>query len=160
MMWPAVTADADTRARRSEPGGSMSENKTRATEASVEDYLAAIPDPGRRADCRWLAELMSRVTGCAPKMWGPSIVGFDQYHYRYASGREGDMCVTGFSSRKGGLAVYLVVSGPEQEALLGRLGRHQMGKSCLTLRRLSDVDREVLEQLVADSVAEVRRRHG
>lgn len=138
----------------------MTENKTRPTGASVAAYLAAIEDATRRADCEALVTLMSDVTKEAPAMWGDSIVGFGSYHYRYDSGREGDMCATGFSSRKGDISVYLVASGAEQERLLARLGRHKMGKACLSLRRLSDVDGDVLRQLVAASVAEVRRRHG
>lgn len=138
----------------------MTENKTRPTGASVAAYLAAIEDATRRADCEALVTLMSDVTKEAPAMWGDSIVGFGSYHYRYDSGREGDMCATGFSSRKGDISVYLVASGAEQERLLARLGRHKMGKACLYLRRLSDVDGDVLRQLVAASVAEVRRRHG
>jgi len=93
-------------------------------------------------------------------MWGSSIVGFDSYHYRYDSGREGDWCVTGFSSRKGDISVYLVAAGPKQESLLAKLGRYRIGKSCLYLRSLADVDVKVLRELVEDSVAEVKRRHG
>ena len=103
---------------------------------------------------------MSRVTGAPPAMWGSSIVGFGSYHYRYDSGREGDAALVGFSSRKAGLAVYLVEPGPDQAALLAKLGRHRMGKACLTIRDLSQVDLEVLERLVAGSVQAVRERHG
>lgn len=138
----------------------MAENKTRATDASVEDYLAAIDDAMRRADCEALVQLMSKVTGEPPKMWGSSIVGFGSYHYKYESGREGNMCATGFSSRKGDISVYLVANGANQQQLLAELGRHKMGKACLYIRRLSDVDAKVLRQLVVDSVAEVRRRYG
>ena len=137
----------------------MTENKTRATDGSVDAYLADIVDETRRIDCEALVQLMSSVTGEPPKMWGSSIVGFDSYHYKYESGREGDMCVTGFSSRKGDISVYLVASGADQEQLLARLGKHKMGKSCLYIRRLSSVDANVLRQLVVDSVAEVRRRY-
>ncbi len=137
----------------------MAENKTRQTAASVRKYIAAIDDETRRSDCERLIEMMSRATRQPPKMWGSSIVGFGSYHYRYESGREGDMMITGFSSRKGPLSVYLVASGADQDELLGRLGKHKMGKSCLTIRRLSDVDIGVLRKLVLGSVAEVRRRH-
>jgi hypothetical protein len=92
-------------------------------------------------------------------MWGPGIVGFGSYRYRYESGRTGEWCVTGFAARKGDLSVYLMAEGARQQALLARLGRHRMGKACLSIRRLADVDAAVLEQLVADSVAQVRRRH-
>ena len=138
----------------------MTANKTTQNEASVAAYLAAIEDEGRRRDCEALSALMSRLTQAPPVMWGTGIVGFDRYHYRYDSGREGDAPVIGFSARKGDISVYLSASAPDQEALLARLGRHKMGKACLSLRTLADVDRDVLEQLVAGSVAEVKRLHG
>jgi Domain of unknown function (DU1801) len=135
-------------------------NKTQRTPADVGAYLDAITDPERRRDCEALVALMSRVTGEPPAMWGAGIVGFGQYHYRYDSGREGDMCVTGFASRKGDISIYLVAEGTEQAALLQRLGRHKMGKACLYVRRMSEVDAGVLEQMVRQSVDEVRRLHG
>jgi hypothetical protein len=137
----------------------MAENKTKATDASVKAYLASIVDDVRRKDCETIATLMSTLTTFPPKMWGPSIVGFGSYHYKYASGREGDAGLTGFSSRKGDISVYLVASGPNQGELLAQLGRHKMGKCCLYIRKLADVDIGVLEQLIAGSVAEVRRRY-
>ncbi len=138
----------------------MAENKTQATEASVDAHLATIDDEGRRNDCAALVKLMSKVTRAQPKMWGPSIVGFGSYHYRYDSGREGDSCATGFASRKGDISIYLVAEFPGQDELLAQLGRHKMGKACLYVRKLADVDMKVLEKLVAGSVAEVRRRYG
>lgn len=138
----------------------MAENQTRPTDASVEAHLAALGDEARRADCRALSSMMSGVTGQPAMMWGPSIVGFGSYRYRGADGRDREMCRTGFASRKTGLAIYLLAEGADQARLLGRLGRHRMGQACLTVRRLADVDLEVLRQLVADSVAEVVRRHG
>jgi len=138
----------------------VAENKTKPTDASVETYLSAIEDDGRRKDCEKIAALMSKSTRCPPRMWGTSIVGFDSYHYRYESGREGDACVTGLSSRKGDISVYLTAGSSNQEALLARLGRHKMGKACLYIRKLSDVDMGVLEQLIAGSVAEVKRLYG
>lgn len=139
----------------------MSDAKTRPTGASVSSYLAAIEDEVRRRDCREIAALMKRVTGCAPRMWGPGIVGFGAYHYTYDSGREGDSCLVGFSSRKGDISVYLVpgFEAADTRALLSRLGRHRAGKGCLYIRRLSDVQLPVLEELVARSVAETRRRY-
>ncbi len=137
----------------------MAENKTKANGASVRAYLDAIPDAARRADCETLAGLMERVTGKPPVMWGDSIVGFDSYHYQYDSGREGDACLVGFSSRKGDISLYLSCGAPELEELLGRLGKHKMGKACLYLRRLDDVDLGVLEQLVARSAAATRARY-
>lgn len=137
----------------------MAENKTKATEASVEDYLSAIGDEGRRKDCEALVRLMTKVTKQKPKMWGTSIVGFGSYHYKYESGREGDTCVTGFSSRKDAISIYLDESSPAQEALLSKLGKHKMGKVCLSVRKLADVDMKVLEQLVVGSVAKTNRRN-
>ncbi len=136
----------------------MAENKTKATEASVESYLSAIEDEARRKDCEALAKLMTKATKAQPKMWGSSIVGFGSYHYKYESGREGDTCLTGFASRKGDISVYLVASFPGQEELLSKLGKHKMGKGCLYVRKLSDIDLRVLEKLIVGSVAE-RKRH-
>ena len=136
----------------------MKENKTKATEASVGSYLAAIADEARRQDCEALTKLMTKATKQPPKMWGTSIVGFGSYHYKYASGREGDSCLTGFSSRKSDITLYLVASFPGQEELLAKLGKHKRGKGCLYIRQLSDVNPKVLEQLIVGSVAE-RKRH-
>ena len=138
----------------------MAENKTQATDASAADYLATIADEARRQDCEALARLMTHASKQQPVMWGTSIVGFGSYHYRYESDREGDACLTGFSSRKGDISVYLLAGFPGRDELVARLGRHKMAKACLYLRRLGDVDLKVLEQLVAGSVAEVKRRHG
>lgn len=135
------------------------EAKTRPTEAPVAEHLAAIEPAERRADCDRLVELMRRTTGEPPSMWGPSIVGFGRYAYRYDSGRGGEAPLVGFAARKDGLAVYLLAEGEAQAERLAQLGRHKMGKACLTLRRLADVDLGVLEQMLAASVAELRRRH-
>ncbi len=137
----------------------MAQNKTKATEASVESYLSAIGDEARRKDCEALAKLMTKATKQQPKMWGTSIVGFGSYHYKYESGREGDAYLTGFSSRKSDISVYLMASIPGQEELLSKLGKHKMGKGCLYVRKLSDVDLEVLEQLIIGSFAERKRRY-
>jgi hypothetical protein len=136
----------------------MSENKTKPTDASVESYFAAITDETRRKDCEALAKLMTKATKQPPKMWGTSIVGFGSYHYKYESGREGDSCLVGFSSRKSDISVYLVADFPGRKDLLAKLGKHKLGKGCLYIRRFSDVDPNVLEQLVINSVAE-RKRH-
>lgn len=137
----------------------MAENKTKATEASVESYLSAIKDEDRRKDCEALARLMTKATKHQPMMWGTSIVGFGSYHYKYESGREGDSCLTGFSSRKGDISVYIVASFPGREQLLSKLGKHKAGGGCLYIRKLGDVDLKVLEQLVVGSVAERKRHH-
>ncbi len=133
------------------------EAKTKPTHASVTAHVAAITDPERRADCRTLIKLMRRLTGERPVLWGPSIIGFGHVQYRYPTGHSGETCAAAFASRKGDLSIYLLVPGPTQKQLLARLGRHKMGKCCLYIRRLSDVDPAVLEQVIADSVAGVRR---
>jgi hypothetical protein len=139
----------------------MSEQKTRPTDVTVGDHLAAIEDGARRADCETLVEVMTRLTGCPPVMWGPSIVGFDRYHYRYASGHEGDACIVGFASGRRHLTLYLApgFENEETRGLLARLGTHSTGKGCLYLKRLADVRMPVLEELVEMTVVEMRRRH-
>ena len=124
---------------------------------TVEEFLAAVPNDTRRTDAAVVARLMEDVTGEPPAMWGPSIVGFGRYHYRYATGREGDSPVVGFSPRKAQLVVYLMDGFDEYGDLLARLGKHSTGKACLYLKRLADVDLAVLEQLVQRSVDTVRR---
>lgn len=138
----------------------MPANKTIATAALVADYLATITDSQRRADCEQLQAMMHDITGCAATMWGSSIVGFGQYHYRYASGREGDMCVVGFSSRKTDISIYILAEDAQQQQLLAQLGKHKMGKACLSVRRLSDINLQVLEQLLRGSVAAMQHRYG
>lgn len=135
-------------------------NKTLPTSASVEAYLDAITDPVRRQDCEALVAIMKRLAGAPPVMWGSSIVGFGSYHYRYDSGREGDAPLLGFSSRKGDISVYLSCDDPPLQAMRDRLGKHKMGKACLYLRRLDDVDQAVLEEMVAHSAAVTRERYG
>ena len=140
---------------------SANTNKTRATDASVEAYFAAIDDEVRREDCRKLAAMMSKASGEPAAMWGESIVGFGRYRYRYESGREGDWCRIGFSSRKGDISLYLACDDfPEREALLARLGRHKTGKACVYVRRLADVDQDVLEKLIEGSLVAVSRMYG
>ena len=137
----------------------MTENQTKPTDASVHAFLHAVEGDERRSDCQTLMAMMGRITDKPAVMWGPSIVGFDTYHYRYASGHEGDWAVTGFSPRKRDISVHLTASSPDQADLLARLGRHKMGKSCLYIRKLTDIDPAVLEQLISGSVAEVKRRY-
>ncbi|HEV3261909.1 MAG TPA: DUF1801 domain-containing protein [Gemmataceae bacterium] len=138
----------------------MAENKTKATDASVEGYLAAIDDEARRKDCEALAELMAKATKQPPRMWGASIVGFGSYRYRYASGRGGESCVVGFSSRKGDISVYGLNAAAGAAELLSKLGKHKAGKGCVYIKRLSDVDLKALERLVAGAAAGRRREHG
>ena len=137
----------------------MAENKTRPTDASVEDYIASRGNAQQRADCRELMVLFERVTGDSPKMWGPSIVGYGSYRYTYESGRTGEAPVAGFAIRGRELVVYLVPHTEEQKSLRATLGKHRMGHSCLYFKRLDDLDRSTLERLVVVSVAEVKRRY-
>ena len=138
----------------------MAENKTKRTDASVEDYIASRANEQQHSDCQELMALLEKITRQPPKMWGPSIVGYGSYRYTYESGRTGEAPLAGFAIRGRELVVYVVAEEERQKSLLSRLGKHRMGKVCLYFKRLADLDESVLEQLVANSVAEVRRRHG
>ena len=138
----------------------MAENKTKPTDASVEDYIASRANAQQRADCRELMVLFKKVTRYSPKMWGPSIVGYGSYRYTYESGRTGEMPVAGFAIRGRELVVYLLPEGEEQRSLLSKLGKHKMGKVCLYFKQLADLDKSVLEKLVINSIADLRRRYG
>lgn len=138
----------------------MADLKTKPTEASVTEFLDGVADEARRRDCLALVDLMRRATGAQPTMWGPSIVGFGRYHYKYESGREGDWFLTGFSPRARDLTLYIMAGFSRYETLLARLGRHKTGKSCLYVKRLADVDLSVLDELVTTSVAHVTARAG
>ena len=138
----------------------MAENKTKPTDASIEDYIAARANPQQRTDCRELMALLETVTRQPPKMWGPSIVGYGSYRYTYESGRSGEAPLAAFAIRGRDLVLYLDCEGDRQESLLARLGKHKLGKACLYFRQLADLDEALLEQLVANSVAATRRRHG
>ncbi len=127
--------------------------KTTPTSVSVGTFLAGIADAAKRADAEEIARMLGEITGVEAKMWGPSIVGFGQYHYKYDSGHEGDMCLAGFSPRKDAMTVYLVPGYQMDTELMGRLGKFRTGKSCLYFKRLSDVDRDVLRELMERSVA-------
>jgi hypothetical protein len=126
----------------------MAELKTVKNETSVAEFLAAVADPRRRADAQAVCALMADVTGAQPTMWGNSIIGFGSYHYTYASGRKGDWPAVGLSPRKQALTVYVSEGFDAYDELLGRLGPHSTGKSCLYIKRLSDVDEQVLRSLV------------
>lgn len=138
----------------------MAEAKTKPTQVNVDEYLRAKASQDQIADCTALVSLLKKVTKEAPKMWGPSIVGFGSYSYRYESGRTGESCATGFAIRGKEFVVYLVAESTEQSQLLEKLGKYKMGKSCLYFKRLADIDTAVLEELVAGSVAEIKRRYG
>lgn len=135
----------------------MAELKTQPTESSVNDFLAGV-DEERRDDCRTLVDLMSRATGEPPKMWGASIVGFGSYRYEYESGRSGDWFLTGFSPRKRNLTLYIMAGFDRYEELMERLGKHSTGKSCLYVKGLSDIDMDVLRELVQASVDHMRAK--
>jgi len=137
----------------------MAETKTKPTGASVEDYIASKANEQQRKDCKDLMALLKKITRKKPYMWGPSIVGFGSYRYTYASGHSGEAPLAGFAIRGRDLVVYLYWEDPKQKALLAKLGKHKMGKSCLYFRQLADLDKSVLEHLVASSIAEVKRRY-
>jgi Domain of unknown function (DU1801) len=137
----------------------MAENKTKPTTISVPAFLDACADEARRTDAQALAKLMQKVTGNEPAMWGPSIVGFDSYHYLYESGREGDMLIVGFSPRKAANVLYGTIGFEGSEKLLAKLGKHTTGKGCLYIKKLADVDLEVLEALLEGAVAATRARY-
>lgn len=133
----------------------MAENKTKPTPVSVADFIAAVPDPARRADAETLATLLADLSREPATMWGPSIVGFGRYRYIYDSGRSGEMCRIGFSPRKAETVLYLTDGFPLHADLLARLGKHRTGKSCLYIKRLSDVDMAVLTELIDASLAAI-----
>ena len=137
----------------------MADIKTKPTTMSVRAFLDACTDEARRTDAKTLAKLMQRVTGNKPAMWGPSIIGFDSYHYSYESGREGDMPIVGFSPRKAANVLYGTIGFDGAEAVLAKLGKHTTGKGCLYIKKLADVDMKVLETLLKKAVAATRARH-
>lgn len=126
----------------------QAQNKTQATEADVSAFLHSVEHPTRRADALALDQLFRDVTGFTPRMWGPTIVGYGQYHYVYDTGREGDFLATGFSPRKANLSIYIMPGYQDYAEILGRLGKHKLGKSCLYVNKLADIDTAVLEELV------------
>ena len=126
----------------------MAENKTKKTEQSPQNYIENISDDARRADCQTILEMMAEISGWEPKMWGASIVGFGEYHYRYDSGREGDALRIGFSNRAQNISVYIMPGYQDFEDELARLGKHKKGKACLYIKRLSDVDEAVLREII------------
>ena len=137
----------------------MAELKTKPTEVSVADFLAKVESEQVRDDCREIIKLMKKVTGSPPKMWGPSIIGFGQYHYKYESGHEGDMCITGFSPRKGNLTLYVLGNFPGQDDLLKKLGKCKVSKACLYVKKLEDIDMGVLEKIIKKSVDFTKKKY-
>jgi hypothetical protein len=138
----------------------MAENKTKPTDASVDDYIASKANAQQRADCRELMALFRKMTRQTPRMWGPGIVGYGSIRYTYASGRSGEVPLACFAIRGRDLVIYVTAEGRKQKSLLSKLGKHTMGKSCLRFRQLADLDQAVLEKLVAGSIAEFTRRYG
>ena len=126
----------------------MSQNKTVPTAASVADFLAAVPNARRREDGQALLEMMRDITGIEPQMWGPSIIGFGSYHYKYESGREGDMPIIGFSPRSRSLSLYIMDGSDAYDDLLSRLGKHRKAVSCLYINKLADVDIDILREMI------------
>ena len=137
----------------------MSKLKTKPTEVSAESHIAAIPNEEQRNDAQTLVALMRKITREEPRMWGPSIVGFGSYHYKYASGHEGDSALAAFAVRGRELVVYVTEEFKGRDALFAKLGKHKTGKVCVYIRRLADVDLKVLETLVARSIEDTRRRY-
>jgi Domain of unknown function (DU1801) len=138
----------------------MAEPKTKPTKASVKEFLNQISDQERRDDCFTVAKIMEEITGDKPKMWGPSIVGFGTWHYKYASGHEGDWPVAAFSPRKKDLTLYLTPGFEEHQELMQKLGKHSTGKSCLYIKRLSDIDVPTLKKLIKKSVKDLDNYKG
>ena len=137
----------------------MAENSTRPTGASVEEYIASRANDQQRADCHELMDILARVTGEEPAMWGPSIVGYGSYRYRYESGRTGEAPLVGFAIRGREIVLYLLMDGDAQQDLLARVGSYRMGKACFYFKRLADLDHSLLEKLIAGSVADLRLRY-
>ena len=138
----------------------MSELKTKLNDANVEEFLNSVENETRRNDGLTILQIMKDITGEEPKMWGSSIVGFGTYHYVYASGREGDWPIVGFSPRKQSMTLYIMPGFDRYADLMSRLGKHKTGKSCLYINRLTDVDEEVLVELITESVQYMRKKYG
>ncbi|WP_233520554.1 DUF1801 domain-containing protein [Flocculibacter collagenilyticus] len=137
----------------------MNQNKTVPTDASVIDFIINIDNPTKKADAHTLLTLMAELSGETATMWGSSIIGFGQYHYKYDSGREGDFLLTGFSPRKQNFSLYIMSGFSQYDELLAQLGKHKTGKSCLYINKLADVDIEVLKQLISLSLDYMRERY-
>ena len=136
----------------------MAENKTQPTDQSVAEFIASVEHPTRRADAEALDAMFRRVTGWQPRMWGPTIIGYGEYHYIYDSGREGDFLATGFSPRKANLSLYIMPGYADFGDILARLGKHKLGKSCLYINKLADVDPDVVEEIVRAGIDDLTKR--
>ncbi len=137
----------------------MAENKTQETDADVCAFVAGVSDEGQRADALAIIAMMQKLSGHPPKLWGPSIIGFGRYHYKYDSGREGDSLRIGMSPRKGKTVLYIMGGFPQHESILSRIGKHKTGKACLYIKRLSDLDIGVLGELISASLAAMQAKY-
>src|SRR5262245_24087326 len=135
----------------------MAELKTKRTNASVKAFLDKVTDDERRKDCQALVRMMKQATKAEPRMWGPSIIGFGDYRYKYPNGRENDWFLVGFSPRKQDLTLYIMAGFDKHDALLAKLGKHKTSKSCLYIKRLSDIDPSVLEDLISSSIGRLKK---
>jgi hypothetical protein len=135
----------------------VSNNKTTVTDVAVDEYLSQVEPERRRVDAQRLDQIFREASGFAPRMWGPSIVGYGRYHYRYESGREGDFLATGFAPRKANLVIYIMPGYTDFSAILARLGKHKIGKSCLYINKLDDIDLDVLKELIAAGIEDLGR---
>lgn len=137
----------------------QSDNKTKATDVDPKDFIATVEHEGRRADAETLLDIFSDVTGLKPRMWGPGIIGYGRYHYKYESGREGEFMMTGFSPRKSNLSIYIMPGYSDYSAILDRIGKYKIGKSCLYINKLSDIDLDVLKELIAAGFDEMKTKY-
>lgn len=135
----------------------MAELKTKVNNASVDKFIKSVPNKQTQEDCRKIIEIMEKATKSEPKMWGTSIVGFGTYHYKYASGHEGDSMLIGFSPRKQNLTLYIMSGFDEYDALMNRLGKYTRGKGCLYIKKLEDIDAKVLKELITKSVKHMQK---
>lgn len=138
----------------------MAANKTTANNTDVDKFLLETVTGQRLADAHTLMDIHRKITGCEAKMWGTSIIGFDEYHYQYESGRDGDFMLAGFSPRKREFAIYIMSGFEQHKDLLARLGKHRHGKSCLYVKQLADIDLEVLKKLIVESVSYMKKKYG
>ncbi|MAP93755.1 MAG: hypothetical protein CMK07_02275 [Ponticaulis sp.] len=135
------------------------ENKTKPTDVTPERYVASVENDIRRADADALLKIFAEVTGLKPQMWGPSIIGYGRYHYKYESGREGEFLMTGFSPRKANQVIYVMPGYTDHSAILDRIGKYKLGKSCLYINKLADIDLNVLKELIASGFSEMKARY-
>lgn len=137
----------------------MADNKTKVNNASVKAYLEQVESETQKKEAYEILEMMKRITKQKPKMWGDALIGFDTYHYKYASGREGDWFITGFSPRKGKMSIYLLPTLLESSPLMEKLGKHKKGKGCLYVKTLDDIDKKVLEKLIKETYTIMKKKY-